>query len=254
MFHSNTSRIVNIVLFWCCRLTSPILLLALAKVSHTGQHAPSVVMNFSQLVNSLHWTSSQMATPLSQTQTRHGSGFQMSSWWWTWSSTVQLSPFFSLAPEVESDHMFTTCNCHHGDGFQIFTQWCWWWVCVQAHGATPPLWGLCVLTAVQVLTDHIPTHRGAQLTHTHPTWFWVPDVVISIDFSIFCAGVWNKHAFLTSLSLEIHKTFNMYCWMLRSIARCRRCVLHVASLKFNSLLLRCRQFTSQVVSWHLASV
>lgn len=60
-----------------------------------GQHAPSGVVTFSQLVTSLHWTSSQSATPLWQTQTRHGSGLHSSSSWCVSPSTVQPTAVFA---------------------------------------------------------------------------------------------------------------------------------------------------------------
>lgn len=55
----------------------------------TGQHSPSGMNIFSQNTSS-HWISSQRTWPLSQTQIRHGSGFQMSLFVYTWPSAVQL--------------------------------------------------------------------------------------------------------------------------------------------------------------------
>lgn len=57
----------------------------------TGQHSPSGMTIFSQLVSSSHWISSHRTWPLSQTQIRHGSGFQMSLLVYTWPSAVQLT-------------------------------------------------------------------------------------------------------------------------------------------------------------------
>ncbi|TNN49326.1 hypothetical protein EYF80_040501 [Liparis tanakae] len=73
------------------RLVSPVVLLALAKLSHTGQHSPSGVTCFSQPGSSSHCSWSHTATPLSHAHTRHASGFQMSSCRWTSPSTEQLS-------------------------------------------------------------------------------------------------------------------------------------------------------------------
>lgn len=57
----------------------------------TGQHSPSGIINFSQLLSSSHWISSHRTWPLSHTQIRHGSGFQMSLLVYTWPSAVQLT-------------------------------------------------------------------------------------------------------------------------------------------------------------------
>lgn len=54
-----------------------------------GQHSPSGIVTFSQLDSSSHWISSHRTEPLSHTQIRHGSGFQMSLLVYTWPSTVQ---------------------------------------------------------------------------------------------------------------------------------------------------------------------
>lgn len=57
----------------------------------TGQHSPSGIIIFSQLLSSSHWISSHRTWPLSHTQIRHGSGFQMSLLVYTWPSAVQLT-------------------------------------------------------------------------------------------------------------------------------------------------------------------
>lgn len=59
--------------------------------SQTGQHSPSGITIFSQLITSSHCISSQRTWPLSHTQIRHGSGFQMSLLVYTWPSAVQLT-------------------------------------------------------------------------------------------------------------------------------------------------------------------
>lgn len=60
------------------------------SVWQMGQHSPSGTTTFSQLVSSSQWISSQRTWPLSHTQMRHGSGFQMSLLVYTWPSAVQL--------------------------------------------------------------------------------------------------------------------------------------------------------------------
>lgn len=78
------------------------------SVWQTGQHSPSGMTTFSQLVSSSHWISSQRTWPLSQTQIRHGSGFQMSLLVYTWPSAVQLTS----SPET-----------HRGINFVSIIQW-----------------------------------------------------------------------------------------------------------------------------------
>ena len=59
--------------------------------SQTGQHSPCGVTTLLQEVTSSHCISSQRTWPLSHTQIRHGSGFQMSLLVYTWPSAVQLT-------------------------------------------------------------------------------------------------------------------------------------------------------------------
>lgn len=75
---------------------------ALAKPSQTGQHSPSGMTTLGQFPTALHINSSHIATPLSHTHTRQGSGFQMSWWRWTSPSTVQLSARLSASTVLSS--------------------------------------------------------------------------------------------------------------------------------------------------------
>ena len=72
------------------RVLVPPVPVLVVPVSHTGQHSPSGIATFSQFVSSSHWISSHRTWPLSQTQIRHGSGFQMSLFVYTWPSALQL--------------------------------------------------------------------------------------------------------------------------------------------------------------------
>lgn len=66
------------------------------------------------------------------------------------------------------------------------------WGCSQAHGATLALWSHSFLTVAEVLTYHVFTSGGPHIAHTDPTRLWVPHVVVGVDFSIFCAGIFEK--------------------------------------------------------------
>lgn len=119
------------------KFVSPIILPTLAKLSHTGQHSPSGVTTFSQLDRASHCTSSQMATPLSQTQTRQGSGFQMSLWGWISPSTVQLSPLLSSATVTQTQVIdFITNSPQQTDRINIYLSWVLLWELMATPGSS----------------------------------------------------------------------------------------------------------------------
>lgn len=96
--------------------------------------------------------------------------------------TRRIFPAVHLNPSTVG-LTFTCCGVGAGS-------WCW--PCSQAHGATLALRGHRLLTVAEVLTNHLFTHSGPHIAHADPTRLRVPHVLVGVDFSIFCAGIFTK--------------------------------------------------------------
>lgn len=80
--------------------------------------------------------------------------------------------------------------------------------CRHTHGATLALDGHSFLTVAEVLTHHGFTHSGPHVAHTDPTRLRVPHVIVGVDFSIFCAGIFRNQKHTLSVCWDGVKLTN----------------------------------------------